>query len=133
MKQANTGAIIYGITVFVIKLSILLQYLKIFVPSRQRNLTMFWAVNIIIGLNFIFYMAITFIEIFLCSPREKAWNVFIKTGHCLDANTANVSAAAVNCFSDFVILLLPQGVIWTLQMPLKKKIGVSVIFLMGFL
>lgn len=86
-----------------------------------------------IGVNLGFYVAITLVEILSCSPREKYWNVLMTTGHCLDVNDANISAGAVNSFSDFVILLLPLSVIWRLQMPLKRKIGVSAVFLTGLL
>lgn len=122
----------YGITVFIIKLSILLQYKKIFAPTGEKNL-IYWGVHIVIWLNFAFYFAITFAEIFLCNPREKYWNLLIETGHCYNRNAANISAGAVNSFSDFVILLLPQRVIWKLQMPLKRKLAVSAVFLTGFL
>ncbi len=122
----------YGITVFILKLSILLQYKKIFTPAQKRNV-MYWGIHLVIWLNFAFYFAITFAEIFLCKPRQKYWNVLITTGHCFNRNAANIAAGAVNSFSDFVILLLPQRVIWKLQMPLKRKLGVSAIFLVGLL
>ena len=122
----------YGITVFFIKLSILLQYKRIFTPTQKKNL-MYWGVYTVVWLNFAFYLAITIAEIFLCNPREKYWNVLITTGHCYDRNAANIAAGSVNSFSDFVILLLPQKVIWKLQMPLKRKLAVSGIFLTGLL
>lgn len=103
----------YGITVFIIKLSILLQYMKIFAPASNRNM-MYWGIHAVIWPNFVFYFAITFVEIFLCNPREKYWNVFLTSGRCFNANASNIVSASVNCFSDFVILLLPQGAIWTL-------------------
>lgn len=86
-----------------------------------------------IGTNFMFYTAVTFGEIFLCSPREKYWNVLITYGRCGNAYTANTGSGAINAFSDIILLLLPQGVIWKLQMPLKRKIAVSLVFLTGLL
>lgn len=132
IKYSYIAGIIYGATVFIIKLSILLQYLRIFVPTRRSDF-MFWGCHVVIWINFLFYVAITFTGIFLCHPREKYWNVLISTGHCANPYIANIVVAAMNSFSDFVILLLPQGVIWKLQMPLKRKIGVSAIFLTGLL
>ncbi|KAL8724487.1 MAG: hypothetical protein Q9166_007921 [cf. Caloplaca sp. 2 TL-2023] len=130
LYYSYVSAIMYGITVFIIKLSILLQYMKIFASAQIRN-SLYWGILAIIWINFAFYFAITFAEIFLCSPREKYWDVFNTTGHCHDRNAANIAAGCVNSFSDFVIILLPQRVIWKLQMPLKRKLGVSAIFLTG--
>ena len=94
---------------------------------------MYWGTYLVIWLNFCFYIADIFSEIFLCNPREKYWNVLITTGHCYDANAVNTASGAFNTFSDFLTLLLPQRVIWKLQMPLKRKLGVSAIFLTGLL
>ena len=131
-QYTNVVSIMYGLTMFVIKLSILLQYLRIFAPTKQRN-SMFWGVHIVIWCNFVFYFVITFFEIFACNPREKYWDVLITTGSCFNTLAENIAAGAINAVSDFVILLLPQPVIWRLQMPLKKRLQVSVIFLAGFL
>jgi hypothetical protein len=117
---------------FIIKLSILIQYMKIFVPAKKGNV-MYWGIHTVLWLNFAFYFAITFVVIFLCNPREKYWDVLITTGHCLDRYAANIVAAVVNSFSDFVILLLPQREIWRLQMPLRRKLAISAIFLTGLL
>ncbi|KAI1768483.1 hypothetical protein GGR53DRAFT_410829 [Hypoxylon sp. FL1150] len=39
----------------------------------------------------------------------------------------------VICATAIVILILPQRVIWKLNMPLKNSIGVSIVFTMGIL
>lgn len=117
---------------FFIKLSILLQYMKIFVPAGTRNL-MYWGIQIVIWLNLAFYSIGTLVEIFACTPREKFWDVTITTGHCIDRNAINVASSAVNSCSDFITLLLPQKAIWDLQMPLRRKLAISSVFLTRFL
>jgi large subunit ribosomal protein L36e len=57
----------------------------------------------------------------------------ITTGRCLDVRAINIAAAAINTVSDLSILVLPQKVIWELQMSVKRKVGVSAIFLAGVL
>ena len=131
-QYTNVSSIMYGLTMFVIKLSILLQYLRIFTPTKQRD-WLFWGVHIVIWCNFLFYFIITFFEIFACNPREKYWNVLITTGKCFNTYAENIAAGSINAVSDWIILLLPQPVIWGLQMPLKKRLLVSGIFLTGFL
>lgn len=131
-QYTNITSIIYCFTTFIIKLSILLQYLKIFPPVHKTDL-MYWGTYLLIWLNLGFYIADIFAELFLCSPREKYWNVLITTGHCYSATTVNIASGIFNTISDFLTLLLPQRVIWKLQMPLKRKLGVSAIFLTGLL
>ncbi len=129
----NISSIVYGPLIFMIKLSVLLQYLKIFVPRRKDNMAMFVAIQAVIWANFIFYTVNMAFLIALCSPREKIWNPFISTGRCFDRRGAFKSNAIFNVISDFTILLLPMRSVWKLHMPLRKKIGVSAVFSTGLL
>lgn len=122
----------YGVCIFFIKLSILLQYLQIFVPVK-RTTTMYLASYALIWSNFIFYFVSTFVEIFACTPIRKTWDPLIPGGHCINILALNVAASSINSASDLGILILPQISIWRLQMSLKRKIQVSVIFLIGIL
>ncbi len=131
-QYMNINSIFYGITVSIVKLSIILQYLSIFVPHRKANL-MFIGCHLVIWSHVVFYSVATFFEIFLCTPRKKFWNPLMAGGHCYNAVALNIAAGSFNALSDFVILLLPQHIIWRLQMRWERKIGVSAIFLTGFL
>lgn len=71
--------------------------------------------------------------VFICNPREKAWNQLIKHGHCFDFTALFKSTGVFNVISDFAILILPIRSVWKLQLPLKKKIGICAIFATGFL
>ncbi|MCJ1242663.1 hypothetical protein MMC14_010672 [Varicellaria rhodocarpa] len=120
--------ILYGPLIFAAKLSILLQFKRIFVP-RQKNV-IYWCIYIIIWLNLLFYLIDTFVVAFACSPREKIWNPTIP-GHCVNNNLNFVVTGICNIVSDFSILLLPLYSIWLLQLPFKKKLAVSAIFATG--
>ncbi|KAI9656267.1 MAG: hypothetical protein M1821_004930 [Bathelium mastoideum] len=61
----------------------------------------------------------------------KAWDPLITEGHCINVLVGAVVSAFVNSITDIVILILPQITIWRLQMPKKKKIQISLIFLVG--
>ena len=99
----------------------------------MRN-AMFWICHGLIWLNLVFYLICTLLEIFACMPIQKIWHPWIE-GRCLAIHTidVNVITAAINAVSDFSILILPQWSIWNLHMSLKKKLGVSAIFLIGVL
>lgn len=118
----------YGFVILPIKIAILLQYLRIFSIGRDK---LFWFYHIFIWLHIFFYLICAFLEIFACNPVEKFWKPWIKEGRCLDVKAINIIAAAFNSVSDITILIMPQKLIWNLQMSFKKKIGSSMIFLTG--
>lgn len=126
----HIASIMYGIVISIIKLAILLQYLRIFVPIRNNSL-MFWASHILIWTNLTTYLLCSFLEILACSPMDKAWNILITNGHCINMLAIDIASAAFNSLSDCLILILPHRVIWKLQVSFKRKLGISTIFLTG--
>lgn len=61
-------------------------------------------------------------------PIHKSWDSWIHE-RCFDLHMIYVVALVINAVSDFSILILPQYVIWNLQMPRKRKIAISGAFL----
>ncbi|OGM40585.1 hypothetical protein ABOM_010664 [Aspergillus bombycis] len=128
----HAGSIIYGIPIFFIKASILLQIVDIFVPTR-RNDPMFWTCHALIWVNLVYYLIGSILEIFACRPLNKAWDPLITHGSCMDMFLLNCIASSVNAASDMIILVLPQTRIWRLQMPLRKKLAASTVFLFSIM
>ncbi|KAM0803966.1 hypothetical protein BDR22DRAFT_886260 [Usnea florida] len=126
----NVGSILYGSVVFFIRISILLQYLRIFAPTRRGNMFIFVGVHICIWSNVIFYLAETVIEIAICTPRKKILNPLV-TGHCFNVMAPIQASAIFNVFCDLAILILPMPCVWRLHLPLKKKILMTIIFAAG--
>lgn len=112
------------------KLSILLQYLRIFVPTKQGKA--YYAALFLIWSNLVCYLVIAFSAFFQCTPRRKIWEPYIP-GHCLNFGAILVSGAVLNIISDFLLLALPLISIWRLQMATKHKFGISAVFAIGFL
>ena len=115
------------------KLSILLQYSRIFNPAGKRSLPLLVTIQLSIWSIVIFYLVQTFFTIFQCNPRQKIWNKLITTGHCYDIYAMDKATGVFNVISDFVILVLPMSSIWRLQMALRKKLLISGVFAVGFL
>lgn len=115
---------------FFAKLALLLQIQRIF-TINQRNF-IFWASWFLIVANGAIYISVLFASIFACVPREKIWNPAVD-GKCIDVGDAMITTSAINFISDVAILALPLLGIWSLQMPLKRKIGVGSIFAVGLL
>lgn len=130
----TVAAVLYGIPVFLTKLSILLQYLRIFNPhTYKRTNLMFWAPYALIWTNLGFYLVTSLIAIFGCKPIAKAWDPLITRGHCLNRHATAIAVAIINCLTDFMILVLPLRAIWNLQIPRRKKLAISSVFLVGVL
>ncbi|KAI2629150.1 hypothetical protein GGS26DRAFT_115623 [Hypomontagnella submonticulosa] len=126
----HLGSIMYGIVIFFIKLSILSQYIQVFMPTKEPRM-MYWTTVFFIWANFIFYLVSTCFEIWSCDPIAKAWDPLITEGRCIDTMALNVAASSLNTASDVIILIMPQLIIWRLNISVKNKFGVSVIFLVA--
>ena len=119
--------------IFFIKLSILLQYLRIFAPTRKGNMFIYVGAHICIWSSLAMYLVETVFEIDICTPREKIWNPLLDTGHCFDIYATFQATGIFNVISDFAILILPMPSVWKLQMSFKRKILMTAIFATGFL
>ncbi|KAI8631465.1 hypothetical protein F5Y19DRAFT_473138 [Xylariaceae sp. FL1651] len=128
----HIGSNLCAITIMVLKAAILREWIRIFVPYGSRN-AFFWISAIVLTLHTLFHAAWIVSENLSCIPHEKIWDITISWGTCIDVKGLYVPAAAVNLGADIVILVLPQKAIWSLQMSRTSKIGVSLIFTIGFL
>ncbi|KAF7947622.1 hypothetical protein EAE96_008704 [Botrytis aclada] len=124
-------SISFGLAIMSIKISILLQYIRLF-TAGTRDL-MFWSCHALMWITIVFYTILLFMTIFICTPIPKFWNVLDTTGHCLDVNYLFLATGTANTITDFLIILLPQPIIWKLQMSFKEHVGVSAVFSTGLL
>ena len=77
-------------------------------------------------------MAGTFFEAFQCLPIEKAWLPLLE-GSCANQLAGHITSAAINTFSDFVILVVPIANVMGLQLYKKGRVGLLLIFGFGVL
>jgi len=122
--------VLYPVVILPTKLSILLQYIRIFVPNHTSKT--FYLVLSFLACNVAFFIASLLITVFQCTPIERAYNPLVK-GNCINWPLAIVLTAVFNLVSDLCILLMPLTWIWRLQMSKNRKIGLSGIFLIGIL
>ena len=143
--------IIYGPIIVIVKTSILLQYITLFVTHRGS--AFHYTVHCVIWINVVFYTIISLLDIFgvsnnillpllsisrvredtygrKCNPRQKYWEPIIP-GHCFDRGQLGVATSVINIVSDFSILILPLPLIWRLQMSRAKKARVTAVFGVG--
>ena len=118
----------FGVAIFLVKISVLLLYRRIFETQQFRRHTL------IVGILTLLWLLVkNLVGAFQCTPVRKAWEKSIP-GHCPVNFIHNVlGAQAFNVLFDIVILALPIAQLYKLQLPLYKKIGVMAIFAVGIL
>ncbi|KAH9903658.1 hypothetical protein F4778DRAFT_93335 [Xylariomycetidae sp. FL2044] len=127
----HIASVFYGLGMMFLKLAILYDWLRIFVPTGQRS-AIFWTIHILIWCNIVFYVSGTFFELFQCTPAQKIWDPLFEGGSCsIDINANNFASSLINLVSDIAVIAVPQWVIWNLKMPRWKRIAVSVLFVIG--
>ncbi|KAI9674703.1 MAG: hypothetical protein M1817_001606 [Caeruleum heppii] len=113
-----------------VKVSILLLYLRIFSGTKRK---VRWMIHATIWFVVAYNFAGFWVVVFSCRPVEKAYDLTIKGGSCVNRNGLAIAGTVLNIFTDLVMVVIPMPLVWALQLPIRQKIGVSLIFLTAFL
>lgn len=128
--------VIYLATSTFTKLSILTFYRRLTssVLSRPLLITI-WASIVFVAA---FGPACILALIFTCSPVEAYWYRFtvswLRTHkyHCTDEVAYLVTVITISTIQDFIACLLPLFVVCKLRLPVRQKLGLAFVFLLGF-
>lgn len=112
-------------------MAILLEWSRILVPRGTRG-GFWWACYALGLIQFLFMFGAVIGLCLSCIPYEAIWDKTI-VAKCYDKGIVEKTSSIVHLISDVIILVLPQKVIWGLQLSLQKRLGVSVIFSLGLL
>lgn len=114
-------------------MAILVQYLRLFAPHRSVNRTMYFGAWFMIIACTILYTVLIFWTAFYCYPRKAIWDKLTPDAKCSDVNDITLAQGAFNMATDVIILVLPTSRLWTLHVPLGRKIAVTLLFATGLL
>lgn len=82
-----------------------------------------------------FHIAISIAFAVMCAPRTGSGQLDFLSALISDTCTRSrviiVIQGIGNVVTDLFLLILPLPAIWTLQMPLRRKLAVSAMFLVG--
>ncbi|KAI5460670.1 hypothetical protein BGZ63DRAFT_425160 [Mariannaea sp. PMI_226] len=125
MKAFYSSIVIYNISMCLIKISIILQYRRIFTVPMMQVITLCcilflaaWAITV------------SFLLTLICVPVAKFWDNSIP-GRCLDSLTVWYVIAGFNLTTDFATFAMPLPVIRSLQLPMRHKILLAAVFSLG--
>ena len=112
-------------TVATAKISVLCLYRRIFpTPTFRRK-------SLVVGIGVMVYWVTSLTaSVFGCRPIRAAWE---STPHsfCVNVRAWFLALELYNCLLDIAILSLPIREVRKLQMPIKQKVAVAAIFLLG--
>ncbi len=120
--------ILYFTEVSLLKLSLLLFYLRVFPgPSVRRLLWATVAVDVAIGVVFVL------LAVFQCWPIDFFWTRWDgqHRGKCLDNNAVAWANAGISIALDIWMLAVPMHQLRGLKLHWKKKVGVGMMFSVG--
>ncbi|KAG5983935.1 hypothetical protein E4U55_006642 [Claviceps digitariae] len=127
-------SILYMVLMTQIKLSLCFFYLNIFPGVTIRRLL--WMT---VCFHILTAIAFSSVLLFACTPFRYSWNRFhldtrpLPQGSCLNLNAAGWSMSALNVASDLWLIAMPLTQVGKLNLHIKKKIGIILMFLTGAL
>ena len=117
---------IYNLSLTTTKLSILIQYLRVFPNDTIRRIC--WVTVIFISVYGIWTF---FGSIFMCTPVSYFWDKSIRNGYCFNELAFWFSNAALNILTDAVIFGIPMPMLKSLNIPKRQKFALMGVFALG--
>ncbi len=129
IKASYSSIVVYNVAVNLCKISILLQYRRIFSSNNGMRIAT------TIGLLFVgaWGIALTIILILTCIPVHALWDKSIQGARCFARSPLWYIRAGVHLATDFVILLMPMPLLGSLRLPTQQKFMLIGIFGLGLL
>jgi len=134
IRQLDAITVVYPIATYLIKLSILLLYRRVFSVDRIQC----WGSVIgivLITITHVPYLGFLIYLTVRCAAEavEEVTSIspFILDVICKNEYWIGTIQAAINVLTDFYILLLPLPALLKLAIPKRRKVGLCAIFLAG--
>ena len=118
-------AILYGPTAYLTKVTLLLILARPLAPYKKIMALIWGSMGAILA----FYIFITILKIRICTPIDLFWDPKVQ-GSCWNEHLILIADTVMSVVSDLVVLALPMPLLWCMQIPVKKKLGIAA--LLGF-
>lgn len=119
----------YGTVIPLIKLSIIFFYYRIFEVPMFRKI-LYVVVFLVVG----WWIAIFVVSWVQCKPYSYFWNQYVDPtaqGSCINIGAFFIGNGVASVVTDFLILLTPIPMVWSLHMPVEKRLSILGIFALG--
>jgi hypothetical protein len=115
----------YNASLCLTKISIILQYLRVFVGNGVRRAC--WGTLAFVTCYGIYTVLIS---ILACIPISAFWSP-TPDMRCVSKKFSWFFNASFNIMTDLIILILPMPTLKSLKLPTRQKVGVMMIFALG--
>ncbi|EUC27152.1 hypothetical protein COCCADRAFT_10178 [Bipolaris zeicola 26-R-13] len=128
LKYLYGSILMYANALTLTKLSILLQYRRIFTFTSMRiPIYIVGAICLATGIS------ASLVLVFSCIPISAFWDISEKeTATCINSNVFSFAGAAMNIVTDILVAALPIRAIWQLQVSRKQRIALMCILTLGW-
>ena len=131
LSLINEG--VYGPSMWLIKLSLFVLYLEVFGLLKWLRYSAY-AGMVLTGIAY-FVIMIRFIV--LCEPTNghsrSAYLSVLTSPKCTSTHALILWQGILNVVSDLYLIALPFPALWSMQMPLRKKLGVAAVISTGLM
>lgn len=128
VRLSTVNIIMIAVLPYLIKISIMVMYLRIFGHNRTFRRTVYGSIAFMVAAAIAFFLPMAM----QCIPLSSAWD-FGPGGRrrCINGPLLGFITVAANAVTDLYVMCLPLPLLWRLQMPLQRKIGVIATFATG--
>ncbi|KAI4122335.1 MAG: hypothetical protein LQ338_005874 [Usnochroma carphineum] len=113
-----------------IRISVLFFYQRIFSTPQSRIKYVIW---LLLALQAVYLIVYSVLPVFICRPLYKAWHPLERQQYFNDwyYYYLQVALYSTSMTFDVILLVFPIYPVFKLQMPLKKRLGVAIMFMLG--
>ncbi|KAI0867191.1 hypothetical protein GGS24DRAFT_508311 [Hypoxylon argillaceum] len=129
IKYIVSGYWSWSTATLLCKISFYYFYLKLF-QCKTVVRVLLWMLIIFAAAGIPIFIAFFMTR---CSPYWAIWDKELSKTNCQSRTQFDLAAVVCNIFLDLAIVFVPVPIVWRLQMPTAKKIGVSIMFSLGFI
>jgi len=130
-QLAQSYGFVYLLTAALVRISVIILMRRIFFDKSIAPISRILA-NILIAISLAQFFISECIFIFRCYPVKYGFNVAETwKAKCLDNRKSGYSTAGTHLILDTAVLILPMYSIWKLQLPLRDRLRIMAVFLLG--
>ncbi|KAK5679668.1 hypothetical protein LTS12_029338, partial [Elasticomyces elasticus] len=118
LKFGYIATVIYCPMALIVKVALLSILIRIFSPYKTKVVVIY----VFLGALCIYYIIAEVIKIRMCDPIPAYW--LGNTAKCFDQQAALIADSVISVVSDFIILVTPLPLTWSLQMSRNKKLRI---------
>ena len=113
-----------------IRISILLFYQRIFATPNSR---IKYIIYVLLAAQAVYLVVYSILPAFICKPLYKAWHPLERQLYFNDwyYYYTQVALYSTSMAFDAILLVFPLYPVFKLQMPLKRRAAIAVLFMLG--